>query len=40
MNLQAEDCVVFEDAVYAMRGAKAAGCARVWPSRMRPRSRI
>lgn len=29
MNLQAEDCVVFEDAVYAMRGAKAARCAVV-----------
>ncbi len=29
MNIRAEDCVVFEDAVYAMRGAKAAGCAVV-----------
>jgi HAD superfamily hydrolase (TIGR01509 family) len=26
MGLAATDCVVFEDAVYAMRGAKAAGC--------------
>jgi HAD superfamily hydrolase (TIGR01509 family) len=29
MNLEACDCVVFEDAVYAMRGARAAGCAVV-----------
>lgn len=29
MNLAAGDCVVFEDALYAMRGAKAAGCAVV-----------
>jgi HAD superfamily hydrolase (TIGR01509 family) len=29
MNLKASDCVVFEDAVYAMRGARAAGCAVV-----------
>jgi HAD superfamily hydrolase (TIGR01509 family) len=26
MGLAAPDCAVFEDAVYAMRGAKAAGC--------------
>jgi HAD superfamily hydrolase (TIGR01509 family) len=29
MNLAAQDCAVFEDAIYAMRGAKAAGCAVV-----------
>ena len=29
MGMEAEACVVFEDAVYAMRGAKAAGCAVV-----------
>ena len=29
MGFSAEDCVVFEDAVYAMFGAKAAGCAVV-----------
>ncbi len=29
MNLRPGDCVVFEDAVYAMRGARAAGCAVV-----------
>ncbi len=29
MNLEASDCVVFEDAVYAMRGARSAGCAVV-----------
>lgn len=29
MNLAADECVVFEDAAYAMRGAKAAGCAVV-----------
>lgn len=29
LNLDARECVVFEDAVYAMRGAKAAGCAVV-----------
>jgi len=29
LNLDARECVVFEDAVYAMRGARAAGCAVV-----------
>ena len=29
MNLTAKDCVVFEDSVYAMRGARSAGCAVV-----------
>lgn len=29
MGLEAPECVVFEDAVYAMRGARAAGCAVV-----------